>query len=130
MTHWAISLSKSSVVAALAIAFLYVGIARSAPIDSADVRVIDGDTIRVYQKRPDVRLVGFNTPANSENGSLRDLPTRRIWPARCCDSTSWILPIVRDGGRYSSREANPNGSPNGDDASIPGPGYARKHLCR
>jgi endonuclease YncB( thermonuclease family) len=25
-------------------------------------RVIDGDTIRVYQKRPNVRLVGFNAP--------------------------------------------------------------------
>jgi endonuclease YncB( thermonuclease family) len=32
------------------------------PIDSADIRVIDGDTIRVYHEQPDVRLVGFNAP--------------------------------------------------------------------
>jgi endonuclease YncB( thermonuclease family) len=34
----------------------------AAPIDAKDVEVIDGDTIRVYNKRPNVRLVGFNTP--------------------------------------------------------------------
>ena len=32
------------------------------PIDPDDVRVIDGDTIRVYHKQPNVRLVGFNAP--------------------------------------------------------------------
>jgi endonuclease YncB( thermonuclease family) len=32
------------------------------PIDSDDVRVIDGDTIRVYHEQPNVRLVGFNAP--------------------------------------------------------------------
>jgi endonuclease YncB( thermonuclease family) len=32
------------------------------PIDSADIRVIDGDTIRVYHEQPNVRLVGFNAP--------------------------------------------------------------------
>jgi endonuclease YncB( thermonuclease family) len=32
------------------------------PIDPADVRVIDGDTIRVQRQQPDVRLVGFNAP--------------------------------------------------------------------
>jgi endonuclease YncB( thermonuclease family) len=31
-------------------------------IDSADIRVIDRDTIRVYQEQPNVRLVGFNAP--------------------------------------------------------------------
>jgi endonuclease YncB( thermonuclease family) len=31
-------------------------------IDPADVRVVDGDTIRVYHEPPDVRLVGFNAP--------------------------------------------------------------------
>jgi micrococcal nuclease len=34
----------------------------AAPINSDDVRVIDGDTIRIYNKKPDVRLVGFNAP--------------------------------------------------------------------
>jgi endonuclease YncB( thermonuclease family) len=32
------------------------------PIDSADIRVIDGDTIRVHHKQPNLRLVGFNAP--------------------------------------------------------------------
>jgi endonuclease YncB( thermonuclease family) len=32
------------------------------PINSADIRVIDGDTIRVHHKQPNVRLVGFNAP--------------------------------------------------------------------
>ena len=32
------------------------------PIDAIDVRVIDGDTIRVYHQQPNVRLVGFNAP--------------------------------------------------------------------
>jgi endonuclease YncB( thermonuclease family) len=36
--------------------------ATAAPIEPSDVRVIDGDTIRVYQKQPNVRLVGFNAP--------------------------------------------------------------------
>jgi len=33
-----------------------------APISSDDIRVIDGDTIRVFHKAPAVRLVGFNAP--------------------------------------------------------------------
>ncbi len=33
-----------------------------APIDPSNVTVIDGDTIRINQQRPDVRLVGFNAP--------------------------------------------------------------------
>ena len=32
------------------------------PIDPNDIRVIDGDTIRVYRQQPNVRLVGFNAP--------------------------------------------------------------------
>src|SRR5262245_60228737 len=37
-------------------------VAWSAPITADDVRVIDGDTIRLHQQKPDVRLVGFNAP--------------------------------------------------------------------
>jgi endonuclease YncB( thermonuclease family) len=36
--------------------------ASAEPIESADIRVIDGDTIRVHHKQPNVRLVGFNAP--------------------------------------------------------------------
>ena len=39
-----------------------VGSTLASPIDPRDVRVIDGDTIRVFQKQPNVRLVGFNAP--------------------------------------------------------------------
>jgi endonuclease YncB( thermonuclease family) len=41
----------------------FVGhIAQAAPLEAKEVRVIDGDTIRLHQHKPDVRLVGFNTP--------------------------------------------------------------------
>jgi endonuclease YncB( thermonuclease family) len=39
-----------------------VGVVSSAPIESDEVRVIDGDTIRIHHQQPDVRLVGFNAP--------------------------------------------------------------------
>jgi endonuclease YncB( thermonuclease family) len=32
------------------------------PIAPDDLRVIDGDTIRVFHQQPNVRLVGFNAP--------------------------------------------------------------------
>jgi endonuclease YncB( thermonuclease family) len=51
-----------SFVLAVVIAYLYGSLARSAPIDASEVSVIDGDTIRIHQSRPDVRLVGFNAP--------------------------------------------------------------------
>lgn len=44
------------------VALLIAGPASAAPIDPADVSVIDGDTIRVQHKQPNVRLVGFNAP--------------------------------------------------------------------
>jgi endonuclease YncB( thermonuclease family) len=52
-------------IAALAVVAFVVAFAASAwaaPIEASDVRVIDGDTIRVYHKQPNVRLVGFNAP--------------------------------------------------------------------
>jgi endonuclease YncB( thermonuclease family) len=36
--------------------------ASAEPIDSTEIRVIDGDTIRVRHKQPNARLVGFNAP--------------------------------------------------------------------
>lgn len=38
------------------------GTAIAAQIEPGDIRVIDGDTIRIGHKQPDVRLVGFNAP--------------------------------------------------------------------
>ena len=55
----------------------------AASIDPKDVRVIDGDTIRIYQKQPNVRLVGFNAPetrraACDAERELGDKATRRV----------------------------------------------------
>jgi endonuclease YncB( thermonuclease family) len=36
--------------------------AQIVPITSDQVRVIDGDTIRIGHQKPDIRLVGFNAP--------------------------------------------------------------------
>jgi endonuclease YncB( thermonuclease family) len=41
---------------------LWTGTVLSAPITPDEVRVIDGDTIRIHHQQPDVRLVGFNAP--------------------------------------------------------------------
>src|SRR5262245_26981792 len=48
--------------ALLAIMTVWSSAVLSAPVATDDVRVIDGDTIRLHQQRPDVRLVGFNAP--------------------------------------------------------------------
>jgi endonuclease YncB( thermonuclease family) len=65
---------------------MFSGPILAAPIDSGEIRIVDGDTIRVYHKHPNVRLVGFNAPetrraaceAEGEQGAkatrrLRDL---------------------------------------------------------
>jgi len=49
-------------VFAVVVFFISTVVVAAAPIDSADIHIIDGDTIRVYHQRPDVRLVGFNAP--------------------------------------------------------------------
>jgi endonuclease YncB( thermonuclease family) len=59
---------------ALVGAFLWDSMARAAPIDSNDVRVIDGDTIRVHHSQPNVRLVGFNAPE-----TRRGMRVRTVW---------------------------------------------------
>lgn len=49
--------------AIISLAFIALQVAAvAAPISADDIRVIDGDTIRVHHQRPDVRLVGFNAP--------------------------------------------------------------------
>ena len=49
-------------VLALVIWFLDAPVVTAAPVEPADISVIDGDTIRLHHKRPDVRLAGFNAP--------------------------------------------------------------------
>jgi endonuclease YncB( thermonuclease family) len=48
--------------AAFALSAALAATAWAEPIDPADIRVIDGDTIQVYGMDPNVRLVDFDTP--------------------------------------------------------------------
>jgi endonuclease YncB( thermonuclease family) len=52
---------KRTMLAAALVAALATP-ASAEPIAPEDVRVIDGDTIRVFHEQPNVRLVGFNAP--------------------------------------------------------------------
>ena len=57
--------------------------ATASPIDPDDIRVLDGDTIRVFHQQPNVRLVGFNAPETrrAECDAERELgakATRRL----------------------------------------------------
>lgn len=55
----------------------------SEPIAANQVHVLDGDTVRLFKMKPDVRLVGFNAPetkrarCDSER-ALGDKATRRL----------------------------------------------------
>jgi micrococcal nuclease len=54
---------RSAISFALALAVtLGAASASAAPIESNQVEVLDGDTIRLNQIKPDVRLVNFNAP--------------------------------------------------------------------
>lgn len=53
------------------------------PISADQVRVLDGDTVRLHHKKPDVRLVGFNAPETRRakcdaERELGDKATRRV----------------------------------------------------
>jgi endonuclease YncB( thermonuclease family) len=53
------------------------------PIEADQVRVIDGDTVRLFHRQPDVRLVGFNAPETKRaqcdtEHQLGDKATRRV----------------------------------------------------
>ncbi len=68
---------------ALALASGGIGQAATEPISPDQVRVIDGDTVRLFNMAPNVRLVGFNAPetrrakCDSER-QLGDQATRRV----------------------------------------------------
>jgi hypothetical protein len=55
-----------------------------------DIRVIDGDTIRVYQKQPNVWLVGFNAPETRRAASEAE---REVG----AKATRRVRDLVRDG---------------------------------
>ena len=78
---------RTQILVALAIALAgsnlgssHAGAEQIAP---QDVRVIDGDTIRIFNMKPDVRLVGFNAPETRRarcdaERQLGALATRRV----------------------------------------------------
>jgi hypothetical protein len=53
---------RSAVSLTFVVALLWANLAWASSINREDIRVIDDDTIRVFQKKPNVRLVGFNAP--------------------------------------------------------------------
>ena len=58
-----LTLRGKSMISRMATALLLsVGAVSSAPITPDEVRVNDGDTIRIGHQKPDIRLVGFNAP--------------------------------------------------------------------
>jgi endonuclease YncB( thermonuclease family) len=61
-TWWQIAAYTIGAILSVAFVVLQVVAVLAAPIDASDIRVIDGDTIRIHHQRPDVRLVGFNAP--------------------------------------------------------------------
>jgi endonuclease YncB( thermonuclease family) len=70
------------IMAALKVLLAY-DLAAADPIDAASIRIIDGDTIRIYDQRPDVRLVGFNAPEShraicSAERELGEKASRRL----------------------------------------------------
>ena len=84
----------------------------AAPIDSADVRVIDGDTIRVHHAKPDVRLVGFNAPesrraACEAEGELGAKATRRLRElVRANDLDFEFVPCACQSGTEGTQACN------------------------
>jgi endonuclease YncB( thermonuclease family) len=52
---------KTLILATLAL-LLPAVLASAEPIDPTDIWVIDGDTVYIHHRQPNVRLVGFNAP--------------------------------------------------------------------
>ena len=68
---------------AFAVLCLTLAPALAEPINRDNVRVIDGDTIRVFNRKPNVRLVGFNAPETRRaqcpsERAVGDQATRRV----------------------------------------------------
>src|SRR4051794_16692700 len=79
----------------------FLGSARAEPIASARVHVLDGDTIRVDGRRPDVRLVGFNAPETTRRNARPNATWARLplvafaGGAFCCRRTRRAYPQGR-----------------------------------
>ena len=87
------------------------GPAMAEPIASGRVHVLDGDTIRVDGRRPDVRLVGFNAPETTRaqcaaEGDLGEVAARRLRALVAGGGLISIRPVfVRAPGRKERRTA-------------------------
>ena len=113
----------SRMATALLLLVLSVGAVLSAPITSDEVRIIDGDTIRLHQQRPDVRLVGFNAPETRRaiceaERALGDKATARLrelvrssklefeFVACACQPGTEAMPSCNYGRRCGTLKAN------------------------
>jgi endonuclease YncB( thermonuclease family) len=79
-----------ALIIATALAIATGAAAQSVPINSVDVRVLDGDTITAFNKRPNIRLVGFNAPETDRAAC----PAERELGIRAKDR---LLALVRAG---------------------------------
>lgn len=82
------------------------------PISPDRIRVIDGDTIRLDQKRPDIRLVGFNTPETrrakcAAERIMGGLATKRLREiVRSGDVTLEIVKCACRPGTHGTKRCN------------------------
>jgi endonuclease YncB( thermonuclease family) len=67
-----------ALLAFIAALLAMVAYARAQPVSSADIHIIDGDTIAVIGLRQHIRLVGFNAP---ETRNARCEAEARLGPA-------------------------------------------------
>ena len=89
---------------------LWTGAVSSAPIPSDEVRVIDGDTIRLHHQKPDIRLIGFNAPETRRaiceaERELGDKATADF--ASLCDRASLTLSLSLVRVSQAPREHHP-----------------------
>jgi endonuclease YncB( thermonuclease family) len=82
--------TKKLLLTGIAVLFLTTPVLAE-PIDPADVWVIDGDSVRIQNKHPNVRLVGLNAPETRNASCL----TEAELGAR---ATRRLRELVRAGG--------------------------------
>jgi endonuclease YncB( thermonuclease family) len=70
---------------------VFTGIAAGTPIHPSDVYVLDGDTVRIHNQKPSIRLVGFNAP---ETGARAKCDAERALGVK---ATARVRDLVRRG---------------------------------
>src|SRR5262249_23994982 len=75
-------MNKKLLLTGIAALLLTTGAAQAETINPADILVLDGDTIRIHNKQPNIRLVGFNAPetrnaaCNAEKEPVQPAPKK------------------------------------------------------